>query len=306
MSAEERLQKILARAGYGSRRACEKLILEGRVSVAGKAVRVLGSRADPQKQEIRVDGEPVRAEKPAYFLLHKPRGVICSTHDPAGRPLAVKLIDDPRRLFTVGRLDEDSEGLLLVTNDGELANRLTHPRHRVEKTYRARVDGRVAGEQLEQLRRGVWLAEGRTAPVEVTVRRVRSGSSELELKLREGLNRQVRRMLAAAGLRCRRLKRVGLGPLRLGDLPSGAYRELTGSERRGLWSAAETFAGGLPPGRRYRPPKTSDRSTAAGRPPRLKGQKRRPSGNVPGGEKKGNAPRRWSPGPGSKKRGMRR
>jgi pseudouridine synthase len=251
--AEERLQKILARAGLGSRRACEEYILQGRVSVDGRTVTELGSRADPQRQEVLVDGEPVRAERTVHYLLFKPRGFVCSLSGKGGKRRAVDLVRDPRRLYTVGRLDEDSEGLIIVTNDGELTQRLTHPRYGVAKQYLATVEGKADLAAIKKLRRGVRLAEGRTAPA--GVRQLRRGrGTELELTISEGLNRQVRRMLAAVGLRVRRLVRVRIGPLTVGKLAPGKCRRLTGSEVRALLaaSAAEPGAKSRPPGRRRR------------------------------------------------------
>src|SRR5262249_2403225 len=157
----ERLNKLLAHAGLGSRRQCETLIGAGRVAVDGHTVRELGTKVDPQKQRVAVDGEPIRVERPVYWLMNKPRGYLCTNRDPAGRPLVIDLV--PRvsqRVYTVGRLDEDSEGLLLLTNDGELANRLMHPRFGVEKTYQVQVAGVPTGEDLQQLLKGVWLSAG--------------------------------------------------------------------------------------------------------------------------------------------------
>ncbi|MCX7806792.1 MAG: rRNA pseudouridine synthase [Planctomycetota bacterium] len=251
MASPERLQKILARAGFGSRRACEKLILEGRVTVDGVAVEELGVRADPEKQKIAVDGRPVRKfESYVYYALNKPRGVLCSSFDPDGRPLAVDLIPEKRRIYTVGRLDKDTEGLILLTNDGELANLLAHPRYRVPRTYLARVAGEADSRAVAKLRRGVWLSEGRTGPALVKVLRRGRNFSTLAVSIREGLNREVRRMLAKTGLKVKRLRRIKIGPLLLGDLPVGAFRRLTGAEVARLRKCAEH----APAGGRYPKP----------------------------------------------------
>ena len=246
-----RLQKILAYTGCGSRRACEKFIEEGRVTVDGVVVERLGSKADPDTQVVTLDGEkvsgPGRVSKSAreagdkvYYMLSKPRGVLSTNEDPSGRPLAVQLVREKRRIFCVGRLDKDTEGLLLLTNDGELANQLTHPSFGVQKVYVAQVDGLVSRQQVAKLEHGVHLAEGRTRGARIRVRKRGGHSSVLEMTIFEGMNRQVRRMLAAVGLYCRRLKRVAVGPLRLGGLPDGASRLLTPDELRRLQAAIRT------------------------------------------------------------------
>jgi 23S rRNA pseudouridine2605 synthase len=244
-----RLQKILARAGCGSRRACEVFISDGRVTVDGVVVTELGVRADPEIQEVRFDGEKVagpgrlpaevaRRRDLVYCLLNKPAGVLCTTMDPAGRPVVGDLAPQYAHLHTVGRLDMDSGGLLLLTNDGDLTNLLTHPRYGVPKTYRARVDGEVRWDQVETLRRGVHLAEGKVRPREVIiVKRGRSGS-ELEITVGEGLNREVRRILAKVDLHCRALKRISMGSLALGDLEEGRHRLLTTQEVEELRKSA--------------------------------------------------------------------
>ncbi|MCY3023937.1 MAG: pseudouridine synthase [Planctomycetota bacterium] len=236
-----RLQKIMAHAGCGSRRACERFIEEGRVTVDGVVVQQLGSKADPETQSITLDGEKVAgpgrrsktviaAGEHVYHMLNKPRGVLSTNEDPSGRPLAIQLVPEKRRIFCVGRLDRDTEGLLLLTNDGELTNQLTHPRFGIEKTYMAKVSGAVSAAQIAKLERGVHLAEGRTQGARVRVRKRMGQSSTLELTISEGMNRQVRRILAAVGLACRQLRRVAIGPLRLGDLPVGMSRPLAPEE----------------------------------------------------------------------------
>ncbi len=230
----ERLQKVLAAAGHGSRRACEELIVAGRVVVDGEVADELGTRVDPQRQEIRVDGQAVAKPRYQYFMLNKPAGVLSTNHDPSGRTRVIDLVPDQQRLFTVGRLDKSSEGLILITNDGDLANRLAHPRYGVEKVYHVEVAGRPEPEHLRQLRHGVRLAETMVKASKVEIKRKRPQSTLLEITLREGRNREIRRMLAGVGHKVLRLKRVAIGPLRLGDLPTGAYRDLTSGELTAL------------------------------------------------------------------------
>jgi 23S rRNA pseudouridine2605 synthase len=250
MSDPIRLQKILAEAGFGSRRACEEFIVDGRVAIDGQVVRELGVKADPTTQSITLDGQnvagPGRTSKlvkeqgqKVYYMLNKPRGVLCTNEDPAGRPLAIQLIPDRRRIFCVGRLDIDTEGLVLLTNDGDLTNLLTHPRYGVHKSYVAKVDGKIDGGQIMKLQTGVHLAEGKTQGALVRVRKRAVSSSVIEMEISEGMNRQIRRMLAAVNLNCRSLKRVRVGPVRLGGLPVGAARQLTRDEVDSLYFAAE-------------------------------------------------------------------
>jgi 23S rRNA pseudouridine2605 synthase len=234
----ERLQKVLAAAGLGSRRRCEELILAGRVEVERRVVATLGAKADPQQQEIRVDGVSLPRPRLVYFLVNKPVGVVSTNNDPSGRPRVVDLIPYPGRLFTVGRLDMSSEGLILVTNDGELANRLTHPRYGVEKTYQVEVAGMLDRKELEKLRQGVHLAEGFARVVSAKVIRQYKQSSLLEIVLNEGRNREIRRLLARVGHKVQRLKRVAIGPLRLADLPVGHVRPLARDEVRRLKQAS--------------------------------------------------------------------
>src|SRR5579872_2137253 len=185
----ERLNKFLAHAGNGSRRHCEDLILAGRVSVDGTVVRELGTKVDPAVQQVSVDGKPLAVERPTYWLLNKPRGYLCTNHDPAGRPLAVDLVEHvPQRVYTVGRLDEDSEGLLLLTNDGDLANKLMHPRFGVEKTYLVQVAGKPDHEALAQLLKGVWLSDGHVKAKRVKRLKSQGESAWLEIVLSEGKN----------------------------------------------------------------------------------------------------------------------
>jgi 23S rRNA pseudouridine2605 synthase len=222
-----RLAKYLAHAGVASRRAAEGLIAAGRVAVDGETVRDPARDVDDGNR-IEVDGEALAGpETRVVYAVHKPLGVLSTASDPHGRPTVVQLVDDARRLYPVGRLDADSSGLILLTNDGALANTLTHPRHEVPKTYRVRVAGGPVGERaLRALRRGVELEDGATGPADV--RRLRG--EELELTIREGRNRQVRRMCEAVGHPVLELRRVAFGPLRLGDLKVGAHRRLSAAE----------------------------------------------------------------------------
>lgn len=229
--APERLQKVLAAAGLGSRRQCEELILTGRVEVDRKVVMQLGTRVDPAKQQIRVDGVELRKPRTVWYALNKPVGVVCTNRDPGGRPRAVDLVPESReRLFPVGRLDMNSEGLLLLTNDGDLANQLAHPRYGITKTYRVLVAGQPTSEILAQLRRGVYLSEGLNKITGVTIKRHYKKSTILEMVLQEGKNREIRRVLARVGHKVMRLVRVATGPVKLGDLEPGDSRRLTQQE----------------------------------------------------------------------------
>jgi 23S rRNA pseudouridine2605 synthase len=235
----ERLQKLLARAGLGSRRACEVLIAEGRVTVDGE-VAVLGTRADPARSRIVVDGVPVVVDDTrVYWLLNKPTGYVTTARDPQGRSTVVELVPSEPRVFAVGRLDRDTEGLLLLTNDGELAELLTHPRHGVEKEYLAEVEGVPSAGALRALREGVELDDGPAHAVRaVVVQRARDGGSAVEIVLKEGRKRIVRRMCAEIGHPVRRLVRTRIGPLADPKLAPGTHRALTGAEVRSLYAAA--------------------------------------------------------------------
>lgn len=240
----ERLQKVLASAGVASRRECEQLILDGRVEIDRNVVTELGTRVNPQTQEIRVDGEVVHEGKPVYYAVHKPEGVVCTARDPAGRPRVIDMLPpDAPRAFCVGRLDLASEGLILVTNDGELANGLTHPRHGVEKIYHVQVLGDVGEEALKQLRKGMHLAEGFAHAKHVRVKSHKKNATILEMVLDEGRNREVRRLFARIGHKVQRLTRIAVGPVRLGDLPPGAVRLLTKQE---IGALREAIKGGPP------------------------------------------------------------
>jgi 23S rRNA pseudouridine2605 synthase len=238
-----RLNKYLAHAGVGSRRHCDDLIAAGRVKVNGEIVRDLGIRVDPEKVTVHVDDHYVKAEKHVYWAVHKPRGYLCTNHDPAGRPLALDLIPHvDQRVYTVGRLDEDSEGLLLMTNDGDLAQRLMHPRFGVEKTYEVQVAGSPAPVDLRQLTTGVWLAEGRVKAKYVKRFKRQGDSTWLKIVLAEGKNREIRRMLARLRHKVMRLKRVAIGPVRLDRLPKGKSRKLALPEIEALRKTANQRA----------------------------------------------------------------
>ena len=229
----ERLQKVLARVGIGSRRVCEDLIAEGRVLVDGEMA-VLGRRVDPETALIEVDGAPVGVRPDlVHYVLNKPAGVVTTADDPQGRPTVVGLVPDEPRVFPVGRLDVETEGLLLLTNDGELAHRLTHPSYGVEKEYVAEVEGLPTRAVLRRLREGVELDDGPTAPARATL----VDPSVVRLTIHEGRNRQVRRMCEAVGHSVVRLIRTRIGPLADRSLAPGAWRELTGAEVRSLQRA---------------------------------------------------------------------
>ncbi len=233
-TAEQRLQKVLAAAGVASRRECEERILQGRVEVDRQVVTELGLKVDPETQEIRVDGQVLPRPKHVYFLVHKPMGVVSTNRDPARRMRVIDLVPEETRMFTVGRLDRNSEGLILVTNDGELANQLTHPRYGISKTYRAQVLGFPTPETLQKLRKGVHLAEGVARVAELKARGRHSRGAELELVLTEGRNREIRRVLARVGHKVLRLRRIAMGPLKLGTLQPGESRRLTPAEVQAL------------------------------------------------------------------------
>ena len=230
------MQKILARAGLGSRRACEELIAAGRVRVNGE-IATLGDRADPEADRVEVDGAVVGVRPGlVHYLMNKPAGVVTTAADPQGRPTVVGLVPPEPRVFPVGRLDVDTEGLLLLTNDGELAHRLTHPSFGVDKEYLTEVEGRPARGALRRLREGVELDDGLTAPAKVSV----VGDGLLRITIHEGRNRQVRRMCDAVGHPVRRLVRVRIGPIADRRLAPGQWRPLAQDEVRALERATAT------------------------------------------------------------------
>ncbi|KAF0239984.1 MAG: 23S rRNA pseudouridine, partial [Planctomycetota bacterium] len=221
---QTRLQKLLAHAGIASRRECEEIIAAGRVTVNGKVVTELGSKADPDADDVRCDGDPVKAEKPVYFLLNKPSGVLCTNEKSYGHTRVIDLFPGvAQRLYTVGRLDSESTGLLIVTNDGELANRIAHPRYEVDKTYAVAVKGWLEGPALEKIQKGVWLAEGKTGRAKVRIIKRTRQMTTLEITIHEGKNREVRRLFAKVGHSVVALRRIEIGGLLLGKIHEGQW-----------------------------------------------------------------------------------
>ncbi len=236
----ERLQKVLARAGIGSRRACEKMITEGRVTVNGIVKDTMPVMVNLQTDRVEVDGQRIKLAplEEIYVLLNKPKGIVCTVKDELGRKnilslLPAKLINK-YRLFPVGRLDKDSQGLVLLTNDGELTKRLTHPRHKVPRTYRVTVRGSVDGKLVDKMTRGIWLSDGKARALRVKIIRRGQTNSVLEITLTEGKNRQIRRMLADCKLPVKKLERIALGPLQLKGVGEGKFRFLDKSEVKKL------------------------------------------------------------------------
>lgn len=229
----ERLQKVLARAGVASRRHAEELILEGKVQVNGAVVTQLGTKVDPAKDHIKVDGKRIaKEERKIYLLLNKPKGYITSVRDPEGRPTVMELIADVReRVYPVGRLDYDTEGLLLFTNDGDLARALMHPSTGIDKTYWAKVKGRPTDDVLKKIERGgISLPEGKSAPCKIRALRETDENVWVELILHEGKKRQIRMMMEKVGHPVLKLKRVAYAFLKIGNLPLGSYRDLSPAE----------------------------------------------------------------------------
>jgi len=257
----ERLQKVLAQAGVSSRRKAEELIVAGKVKVNGKVVTLLGTKVDPEKDKILVEGKPVTGlEKKVYVLLNKPTGYVTTVKDPEGRPTVVRLLKGIKeRVYPVGRLDYETEGLLLLTNDGQLAFALTHPKHGVEKVYLAQVVGVPGPDQLGKLRRGIRLADGITAPAKVRRLAIMEGNALLELKIHEGKNRQIRRMCESLGHPVMKLQRIALGSLTLEGVATGSYRRLSPQEISELFKAAGLRENTVPPLLRRNKEKNSPR-----------------------------------------------
>jgi 23S rRNA pseudouridine2605 synthase len=231
----ERLHKVLAHAGIASRRECEEIIASGRVSINGKTVSNAGVKVDTTRDVIVLDGARVRLEGAIYFLLNKPKGFVCSNNPEGGRPRVIDLFGKvAQRLFTVGRLDVDSEGIIIVTNDGELCNLLTHPRYEVPKTYRVIVRGFLSPEKVEKAQHGVWLSEGKTSPSSIHVVHRDHKSTALDITLAEGRNREVRRIFARLGHPVSRLVRTRIGRLFLGNLKPGQAKRM---ERKTILAA---------------------------------------------------------------------
>lgn len=288
----ERLQKVLAHAGVGSRRACEDLITQGRVTINGQTVRELGTRVDPAQVKIEVDGQRIHGERLVYFAVHKPKGYVSTNNDPAGKPRVIDLLPEiPQRVYTVGRLDEQSMGLLLLTNDGELANKLAHPRFGVEKIYRVVVAGEPGREILDQLTQGVWLAEGKVRAKRVRIVGHKGLSTILEMVLAEGKNREIRRMLARFGHKVMSLTRIAVGPIGLKGLSVGECRPLSAQELDLLRQVAAGMILPTPtyPDRRDRKPRpsrpqvrpaTPSQQHEGNRPPRPQGSFQRDPGRA--------------------------
>jgi 23S rRNA pseudouridine2605 synthase len=239
----ERLQKILAQAGIASRRKCEDLISAGKVEVNGEVVTTLGTKADPDQDIITVNGKPIRNEKKVYIVMNKPKGVITSASDPEGRKVVSDYLRDVKeRVYPVGRLDYDTEGLIILTNDGEFANLLTHPKHHVPKTYMATVKGVPHGSDLDKLKAGIMLDDGMTSPAEVEYKDIDTAKNEatISITIYEGRNRQVRRMFEAVSHPVIKLKRIAFGELMLHNLKRGLFRHLTKNEVEDLIKLANS------------------------------------------------------------------
>lgn len=297
---QERLQKFLAAAGVASRRQAEQLMLEGRVTVNGAVIQELGFKVDPSKDAVKVDGKRVLTEEHQYVLLFKPKGTICTLDDPEDRPTVVELVKGLKaRVYPVGRLDFDTTGALLLTNDGELANQLMHPRHRFAKTYVAKVKGIPTEDQLDKLRRGVHIEGHKTAPAEARLLQVKEKNSVVELVLREGRNKQVKRMFLAIGHSVLRLHRAAYGFLTLEGLEPAQWRTLSEDEVKRLRAAAVRASEGTDDAPAFRA--KIDRPLRAPRPaPRRDGEQRRSSG-----PRSSSGPRAGSSGPRSNSNGPR-
>jgi 23S rRNA pseudouridine2605 synthase len=309
----DRLQKVLAHAGLGSRRACEELILQGRVSVDGQVVRQLGTRVDAAIAKVTVDGEPIRLETTVYYAVNKPKGYVSTNFDPSGRPRVVDLLPEiPERVYTVGRLDEDSTGLMILTNDGELANKLAHPRYGVEKIYRALVAGLPGPEMLAKVTEGVWLSDGKVRAKRARIVGRQGQATQLELVLAEGKKREIRRMLSKLGHKVMSLTRIAMGPVTLKGLPVGNCRPLSRHEVDLLRKVAAGIAISslrFGEGDRSDAPRSArshgskrPRREKAGRPPSQEssarpapGSRRFPEHSAPRGAKSGHSQRRNPP-----------
>ncbi|HLY09484.1 MAG TPA: pseudouridine synthase [Planctomycetota bacterium] len=231
----ERLHKVLANSGIASRRSCEQLIAAGQVTVDGEVVTEMGFKVDPAKNKIMFGGQRVKPPRPVTLILNKPKKVVTTTKDEAGRRTVMQYVQHiPERVYPVGRLDWESEGLLVMTNDGELANLLTHPRYGVARTYHVVVKGELTPAVLEKMQRGVWLSEGKTGPIKILIKKRDRESAIVEVTVHEGMNREVRRVFARFGLKVKHLKRLRVGPLALGHLSSGAVRLLSPQEVESL------------------------------------------------------------------------
>lgn len=236
---KQRLQRLLAAAGFGSRRQCEEMIEEGRVEIDGKTVTKLGTTVDPKSNKVKVDGVPLRQQKLVYYAVNKPTGVLSTNSDPKGRQRVIDLVPNSERVFPVGRLDASSQGLMLLTNDGDLAQQLSHPKYGVRKVYRVTVAGKIDGETMRSMRKGIYISDGFVKVEGAKIIKSRSKATELEITLREGKNREIRRILARLGHKVQVLRRIAIGPLRIGEVPVGAHRTLTRDEVQRLRVAVE-------------------------------------------------------------------
>jgi 23S rRNA pseudouridine2605 synthase len=260
-----RLNKYLAEAGVDSRRKVEDLILSGRVTINGKVTTDLATTVDPSSDEIRLDGDRVVIGNRLYLVLNKPEGVVTTSKDDQGRPTVLDLLPTlPGRVVAVGRLDVDTTGLLVMTNDGDLAFKLTHPSYELGKTYRVTVKGKITTEQKQKIEAGVWLSEGKTSPTKVRIVEVGREYSVAELTIHEGFNRQVRRMFAKVDLKVKHVARISVGPLELGDLPIGKVRMLLPDEVAMLEAAVKTRK---PPTKLVRVRRNVEEGKRTGRPP---------------------------------------
>jgi 23S rRNA pseudouridine2605 synthase len=228
--ATERLQKIMAAAGIDSRRNCELLIIQGLVRVNGKILDTLPAFADIEKDVIIVEGRRIHSARKVYYLFNKPKGVLCTNFDPQGRQIAIDYIDAGVRIFCAGRLDAETTGAIIITNDTGLADRLTHPRYGVEKTYLVAIRGKISAEVIEKFKKGMWFSEGRAAPAKVKVLKATENVSELEVRIRQSLNRQIQRVVARFGYKVMSIKRTHIGKISLQKLGVGEYRPLTQGE----------------------------------------------------------------------------
>jgi 23S rRNA pseudouridine2605 synthase len=295
-----RLQKVLAHAGIASRRASEEVIQAGRVTVNGEMVTKLGTTVDPDRDDIRVDGARIKGEKLVYWLVNKPRGVLCTSSDPEGRRLVVDIVPDRlNRLYPVGRLDEDSEGLIIVTNDGDLAQLVAHPRHAVEKIYDVSVRGEITREAMRKVESGIWLSEGKTGEARMRIKRRGPQISHVHITIREGRNREIRRMFSRVGHPVVSLRRIQIGPVRDPKMKVGTCRRLLAAEVRDLKLVAgggrlrekvRTKKPARSAGPRRRPgpnkPATSRKKPAAGQKPAGKRPTgKRPTGGKPAGKR---------------------
>ncbi len=234
-----RLQKVLSDAGIDSRRKCEEMILEGAVTVNGRTVMTLPAFVNPETDDIRVNGRGIQSQKKVYYLFHKPKNVICTNFDPQGRRKAIDYIDCRERIFCVGRLDSDTTGAILLTNDSVLSNRLTHPKYELPKTYEVVVRGRVEGEAIEKMKSGVWLSEGKTEKASIKVLHRNNLETTFEIRLSQSLNRQIHRIIARLGYKVKSLKRTQIGKIQMKGIAPGCYRMLTAAEVHYLYKTTE-------------------------------------------------------------------